>query len=319
MTWLTWRQHRGMLGAFVVLFAAIALFCLIDGLVLRRTFTDAHLTDCVGATDPGCATRVGYFLKYDTTTIAQLAAPLIGLCAGAQGAFLGAPLVAAEFERGTHQWVWTQRISRTRWLATKLGWLAAAIALTAAGLGAAYRWWDAPRATFAGDLAPWLGFDTLPAMLALYSVFGFAVGVLASTFLRRTVAAIAVTLAVFLVVRISITIGMRPHYLTPVAVVTQPGGTGPAGNDWDLHTQWVDASGHVLSGDEVNQIFTSAGNPTTAASLAQMMRHHHLHWVDLVQPHQRLGVFQLIETGIYLTLTAACVATAFWRIRKHIL
>ena len=44
-------------------------------------------------------------------------------------------------------------------------------------------------------------FDNAPQMCAVYSVFGFAVGVAASASLRRTVAAMGVTLAVFMSIR----------------------------------------------------------------------------------------------------------------------
>src|SRR4051795_5833483 len=56
------------------------------------------------------------------------------------GAFWAAPLVARELENGTHRLVWTQSVTRTRWLATKLG-LAAAATLGATGLLSAAVWW----------------------------------------------------------------------------------------------------------------------------------------------------------------------------------
>ena len=45
-------------------------------------------------------------------------------CAAARprsGVFWGAPLVARELEAGTHRLVWNQSVTRTRWLAIKLG------------------------------------------------------------------------------------------------------------------------------------------------------------------------------------------------------
>ena len=37
------------------------------------------------------------------------------------GVFWGAPLVARELETGTHRLAWNQSVTRTRWLAAKLG------------------------------------------------------------------------------------------------------------------------------------------------------------------------------------------------------
>ena len=45
--------------------------------------------------------------------------------------FWGAPLVSREFETGTFRLAWTQGVSRTRWLAVKLG-LGALISMAAA-------------------------------------------------------------------------------------------------------------------------------------------------------------------------------------------
>ena len=51
------------------------------------------------------------------------------------GLFWGAPLIARELEAGTHRLVWNQSITRTRWLAVKLG-LTGLAAMVAAGLPA---------------------------------------------------------------------------------------------------------------------------------------------------------------------------------------
>lgn len=48
------------------------------------------------------------------------------------GMFWGAPLISRELETGTHYLAWNQGVTRTRWLATKLG-LGAAAAMTPPG------------------------------------------------------------------------------------------------------------------------------------------------------------------------------------------
>ena len=50
------------------------------------------------------------------------------------GIFWGAPLIARELEAGTHRLVWNQSVTRTRWLAVKLG-LVGLAAVAVAGLG----------------------------------------------------------------------------------------------------------------------------------------------------------------------------------------
>jgi hypothetical protein len=36
--------------------------------------------------------------------------------------FWGAPLVASEFEAGTHDLAWTQSVTRRRWMRSNLAW-----------------------------------------------------------------------------------------------------------------------------------------------------------------------------------------------------
>ena len=59
------------------------------------------------------------------------------------GIFWGAPMVARELEAGTSRLVWTQSITRTRWLATKLG-VAGAGAVAVGLFGLVLTWWCGP-------------------------------------------------------------------------------------------------------------------------------------------------------------------------------
>jgi ABC-type transport system involved in multi-copper enzyme maturation permease subunit len=321
MTWLTWRQHRAMVTAFLLLFGGVAAFYLIDGVILHRAFDTAGLAQCVGViSDTACASRRREFLQFDVG-LPQYFGPLLTLCSGALGVFLGAPLVATEFERGTHQWVWTQRISRTRWLATKYIVLTAVLVALSVGLSAAFTWWNEPVAALTGPFS-WFGsFDNTPLMFTVYTIFGFAIGAVASTFVRRTVAAMGVTLLVFLVVRLGITFGLRPHYMTPVTVASSASSEGPLGfdpRDWDWTSRWVDATGQTVPQETMQRLTNPALNPEAVnTSWADVLQRHGIHYVDAVQPYQRAGTFQLIEAGIYLVLIALCVAVTFWHIRRR--
>ncbi|WP_202610929.1 ABC transporter permease [Herbidospora solisilvae] len=94
------------------------------------------------------------------------------------GVFLGAPLLSREYERGTHQFAWTQSISRSRWLAPQIG-TAAVLALTTTGLVTALIWWSL------SDLPPELT-GVLPFTWAL---FALALGAFWSAVTRRTTVA----------------------------------------------------------------------------------------------------------------------------------
>ena len=61
------------------------------------------------------------------------------------GVFWGAPLVARELEAGTHRLAWTQSVTRTRWLAIKLGRRRRSRPPSRSGvLSLAVTWWAQP-------------------------------------------------------------------------------------------------------------------------------------------------------------------------------
>jgi len=320
--WLTWRQHRAMLGAFALIFGVVAALYLVDGLRVHHEFADSGLASCVGVTnDPGCASRREEFISFHLGWLLYLG-PLLTLGSGALGVFLGAPLVAGEVERGTHQWAWTQRVSPARWLAVKYLMLGGAIAALAAGLGAAYTWWAGPLTQILGPFVVFTVFDNTPLLLAVYSVFGFAVGVAASTVVRRTLPAMGLVVLVFVVARFGITYGLRPHYMAPQTVASAPSEAGtPLGfdpRDWDWRSRWVDAAGNTVPEATIVALTNPADNPA-AAGLDEsiVLTRHGIHYVDRVQPYQRAGTFQLIEFGIYAGLIAILAGVAFLRIRRR--
>jgi hypothetical protein len=75
------------------------------------------------------------------------------------GVFVGAPLVAREFELGTHLMVWAQGITRRRWFISKVLLIAAGTLLGTACLGAIYQVWLAPQEPV---INLWYSFDVEP-------------------------------------------------------------------------------------------------------------------------------------------------------------
>jgi hypothetical protein len=231
-------------------------------------------------------------------------------------------MVSTEFERGTWQWVWSRRISRTRWLVVNLLVVATIVAAFGASLGAAYIWWNEPVAALSGPMRAFESFDNAPQMCAVYSVFGFAVGVAASTFLRRTLAAMGVTFAVFMATRFSIGYWLRPHYMKPIVEESPANAAGAPltfdPRDWNFFGKWVDAHGNTLTSAEVSRITNQDFNSAAAGhQWYEVLQQKGIHYYDLIHPYQRAGAFQLIESGIYLGLIVLFAALAFWRIRRR--
>ena len=107
--------------------------------------------------------------------------------------FWGAPLVAREFETGTFRLVWTQGVTRTRWLAAKLA-IAGAAAIAAGELFTLMvAWWASPiHKANAGYTDFTAGSFHTGVAPAGYAAFGFALGVTAGLLIRRTAPATAI-------------------------------------------------------------------------------------------------------------------------------
>ena len=146
MTWLTWRQYRAQFAVGTAIMAALCLLLLLTGLQFVSQYHTV-VTQCASGINNGgqngvnCSIGGGLFSGGPTAgfvSLILLATPVLA------GLFLGAPMVAAEFEAGTTQFGWTQGITRARWLAVKAGWLVLAAAAWGAGIAALTTWWASP-------------------------------------------------------------------------------------------------------------------------------------------------------------------------------
>ena len=213
MTWVTWRQYRYQGALAAALFAALAVVLLITGLHAAHVWHSA-LAGCAG-TAPAPAGRISLSLSSPTfrrSSSATSAVPLL------PGLFWGAPMVAHELETGTNQFAWTQSITRRRWLAVRAGWLLLAAAVLAGAVSAVVTWWSGPDNALNADAFQVNRFDITDIVPVGYAVFAMALGICAGALLRRTLPALAVTLAGFVALRALIALWLRLHYMTPVTV-----------------------------------------------------------------------------------------------------
>ena len=160
------------------------------------------------------------------------------------GLLIGAPAVAGEVETGTGNFAWTQSITRGRWLLAKAGWLLLAAAVWGGCVSALVTWWSGPRNALYGNAFQPNDFDMQGIVPVGYALFGMALGIAAGALLRRTLPAIAVTLAGFVGVRVLVAQVFRAHYLT--AVTTYYSVTSnwqPASGSWVLGSGVVDKAG----------------------------------------------------------------------------
>lgn len=108
MTWLMWRQHRHHLTVVLALLAAMAGGYLILRGALEHYLTTSGLTDCLRLPDEGCGHAVGGLRDVHPGLVDDIV--YLTFLPVLAGLFIGAPLVAAETEHGTHRFVWTQAV-----------------------------------------------------------------------------------------------------------------------------------------------------------------------------------------------------------------
>jgi ABC-type transport system involved in multi-copper enzyme maturation permease subunit len=116
--------------------------------------------------------------------------PLIGI-------FWGAPLIARELEAGTHRLVCNQSVTRTRWLATKLAVVGGAAAATVGLLSWAVTAWAHHIDHAKDDRITPLVYGARGIVPIGYAVFAVTLDLTLGMLIRRTVPAMAATLAVY--------------------------------------------------------------------------------------------------------------------------
>jgi len=326
MIWLTWRQHRIQLLAGAIVLALIGVPLLLSGAGIAAAFHSSGLADCLAVPGRDCGPVLYPFTNRYSNL--QFLIPLFLVLPVVAGVFWGAPLVAREVEQGTHQLAWTQGVSRLRWTATKVGALAAATVLGAALITWLLSWWSRPFVT-ASDNRFSLGVFGLRGIAPVgYALFALAVGVAAGAVIRRTVPAMAATVAVYAAVRAVVEIWLRPHFARPRTLSYSFLGQSPRSGlgDWVLSYQTVDASGHLLAnGQSLNLEFLAPRCPDLKLAnhalpppdaVQDCIQRLGLRIQQTYQPGDRYWQFQAIETAIFVSLALMLLGFSIWWIRR---
>ena len=342
MLWITWRQFRAQTIVAAAALAVTAVTLTLLGLHLARLY-NASLAGCRARGNCGVAGQD--FLAQVNASPGSHLPLLFGTALIAVpaiiGIFWGAPLLSRELESGTHRLAWSQGFTRTRWLLVNLAVIGAA-SMAAAGLFSLMVTWSASRidAVSMNWLQP-ATFSERGLVPVGYAAFAFALGVTAGMLIRRTVPAMAVTLAVFTAVQFV----MRAirQYLIPPAHVTSaitglaglgirmtPSGTGKLSvtaaaknipGAWIIGNQTVNAAGQAAGSITVPATgplsiqSCGAGQGSPQACLAELYKAGYRQLLTY-QPASRFWAFQWYETAIFLCLAVALAAFCLRRIRR---
>lgn len=332
MIWLTWRQFRAQALIGLTALAALTIFLVILGLRIRHTY-DANVTDCTAACSLSNARGLMEDTYFGTLLLTGL---LVVLVPALLGAFWGAPLVAREIETGTHRLVWNQSITRTHWLAVKLTFVTLAGIALAGAFSLLLTWAASPYdKLLTGRFDP-LIFPTRNIVPLGYAAFAVTAGIVIGLLIRRTIPAMAVTLAVFTALQILVPIFLRPHLQPPVTetVAFTPdtrvsefstGGPSSSGisingyenavpGAWMLSSRvpLLDAAGNQATRDTINGCLGGGDFGRDMACVAEK----NLHFEVKYQPASRYWTFQWLEFSVYVLLGGLLAGFAFWRIRR---
>lgn len=338
MNWFIWRQHRKQFLVFGALLILFAVLTILTGNQYWHIYQHELAACAQNPATPSCSDLggglpQGYGLVLRFVFVTSLVIPLL------LGFFLGSPLFSKEYEDGTNKLVWTQSVSRRKWLTAKLVWTLLFAGIYGLAISLLVSWWA--RTTNALDHSRFDAgqFDVQGIMPLAYSIFFTAVGFAVSAWFRKTLLALAVTLGLFIGCQMVFAEVIRAHYMTPVTI-TSPMGPGaiedkiPTGA-WVLSRDIVDKNGRTFDSfslsnlpdncraiieqakDENGPATKTAPGPGGADPIDTCLNNAGFHQIAKYQPPYRYWDFQRIETGIFLGMTALAVGATYWLVLRR--
>ncbi|GID97523.1 ABC transporter permease subunit [Amorphoplanes digitatis] len=334
MIWLTWRQSR-----IQALSGAAILLLILAGVALTWPgLTELARTSGFTACQANCEDLADSFLAQAGQTAAA-AVYYAGIAAmyllpALVGLFWGAPMVARELETGTYRMVWSQTVSRRRWLLVKLAAGAVAVALLAGLISLAMTLWSAPIDRAYGNRIGPIVFAARGVVPVGYAVFAFVLGVTLGMLLRRTVVAMALTLLVVGLLQVAAPLLVRPALAQPETSTTAAdferlAGLGIGGNDAHVELEPSVTGAWILSNRVINTAGDTFKGPVDPAECGpeankgmgackEWLATQNLRQEQVYVPEARFWALQWREFGILVGLTLAMSWFCLWWIRRRL-
>jgi hypothetical protein len=307
MTWLLWRQHRTQALVTAVLLAAFTVAVVATGVHMAHQYDDA-LHGCTGS---GSCDLVGNLFRGDGAIVdivhmTVIVPAILGI--------LGETLIARETEHATNVLVWTQTVTRRRWVFSKVALALGTAVVTGVALSALVTWWSRTPNSLYGNRFEGAQFDTQNVVPIAFAVFGVALGLAAGAWFRRTLPAIATTIVGFVTVRLVASVYLRPLYESPVTRSFPLGHDAPSGS-YTIDTEIADRTGHVVSG--AFKVPASCPASRARGPLESCLSRLGYRNVVKFQPPSHYWPAQWIEAGIFIALAAVLVTFAVVRTRRR--
>lgn len=342
MNWFVFRQHRKQFLIFGGLLVAFAALAIPTGIHFWHAYQAALTTCAQDPATPSCSDLPGSLMQSQADVLIRMIVFAAGLGVPLLlGLFLGAPLIAKEYEEGTNKLAWTQSVSRRTWLTTKLVWALAFAVLYGLAVTLLATWWSRTSNVLYQNRFNTGMFMAQGIVPIAYSVFFTALGFALSAWLRKTLLALGITFALFIAFQTVFSQVIRPHYMTPITV-TAPMGPGAIDTKIPQDASWLLMRDIVDKNGKPSDSFSPASMPPQCQQILQSMQvtnHGHsvtvkavpgggdpldkclndagYHQIAKYQPSYRYWDFQRIESGIYVSMAALAVSVTYWAVLKR--
>ncbi|MEU4029618.1 ABC transporter permease [Streptomyces anulatus] len=303
------RAHRKALwagAALLVIGIGIVVALRVWMASAKELCADGDITPCGGP-----IYQPSYARTSSETFLAEGGTVLL-LLAGLIGVFVAGPLIARELESGTFRLAWAQSVSPAHWLAARLAVPAALAVVGLTALIAVYRWglWafrGYPHSYLTRPYDSGIFPGTGPAVLG-YALLAVAVGALCAVLVRRTLAAVSLTVVVLGAVGLAL--ATWRYLLWPTVLRTGPDAMEIGPNAWDVDMGMITASGERLYWEDCNSADMTQNVDACMRDRGAVSDFAEYHPISHYWP------LQLVETGILLALAALAAFAAFRLLRR---
>ncbi|MFF0147458.1 ABC-2 family transporter [Amycolatopsis sulphurea] len=326
MIWVAWRQQRAQV--FVLLGLLVAGYVTV--LLLRGAMQSdvTALGGCLNEewTSKACSSLVSAFknswfgLMTGAETVVTALPVLLGM-------FCTAPLIAREIEHGTHLLAFTQSIGRTRWMLTKFAVAAVpAIAVLLLMQQGVSSWLDLAGKFNPREAGPYQGttFGTTSVAPLSYVLFCLSFGLMLGVLTRRSLVAMAGTLATFVVLRslLGQAYGLvgSERVISDDPTTAQPG-SGSQYSEY-LDSGYLSPQGETISKADAEPLIAQCPahtNGTVTPGLADCYRQHGLAklYIDELPPSAAPAV-HWTEFAIVTGLALLCLPIARQALHRRV-
>jgi hypothetical protein len=316
MIWLSWRQQRTETVITAAVLAVLAALLVPAGIHLASLFDHQGIANCIGRQTEACNQAIQNFGGRVGFVRGLVSGGWLNLAPGLIGVALAAPLVL-DLEAGTIRLAWTQSVSRSRWLGTKLA-VTLVTAVAAGGVfSLLFSFYDRPLDRVYG---PFDNFGFEGVVPLAYVLFALALALAVGVLWRRTAPAVIVGFAAYVGARLFVQSWLRQRFVRPLTATWGPHATGPRlDRAWVLLQVPSDKAGRPFTGNAqvLQSCSRNLGKGIKGLDPHCLMQHGAGYNHAVYQPASRFWEFQGIETALFGGAALVLLAFAAWWLQRR--